>query len=421
MSIRTRKLKTGGRAYDVLMRRPDGSQFSRSFRTRRDAETWQAQQKADMSRRCWHDPTAAAVEFREYAEEWLRNRVNLRPRTVAVYRSQLRCHIIPAFGGRSLISITKRDVRSWHADLSRRKSPMVAAKSYRLLATIMNTAVDDDLLPGTPCRLRGAGSEGSAERPLMSIDEAYALADAIEPRFRAFILLAAFCGLRLGELLGLTRADVDLLHRKLSVTKQRQEVDGGIQITLPKTAAGVRSVGIPAAIVGDLEAHLATWAEHGPARSVLRRASRRRPPGLVLHGVGGGQEGHRAARRHPAPRPPPPRQHPGRPGPGHHEQRPHGPHGPPLIAGRPPLPPRQRSRRPGDLRRHRRRHPPEPTAGGHRVPHGLTPSTLGVLSKVDPGGLATRSVVDQSMPYCRGRPVDILERRAPGTIEMHKG
>ncbi|MCU1484391.1 MAG: putative prophage phiRv2 integrase [Actinomycetia bacterium] len=263
MSIRTRKLKTGGRAYDVLMRRPDGSQFARSFRTRRDAETWQAQQKADMSRRCWHDPTAGAVEFGEYAEEWLRNRVNLRPKTVAVYRSQLRCHIVPAFGGRSLISITKRDVRSWHADLSRRKTPMVAAKSYRLLATIMNTAVDDDLLPGTPCRLRGAGGEGSAERPLLSIDEAYALADAIEPRFRAFILLAAFCGLRLGELLGLTRADVDLLHRKLSVTKQRQEVDGGIQITLPKTAAGVRSVGIPAAIVGDLEAHLATWAEPG--------------------------------------------------------------------------------------------------------------------------------------------------------------
>jgi integrase len=128
---------------------------------------------------------------------------------------------------------------------------------------------------------RGAGAERTVERPLLTIGEAFALADAIEPRYRALILIAAFCGLRLGELLGLTRADVDLLHRRVSVTKQLQQVTGGgFEISAPKTAAGVRSITIPTAIIPDLERHLGTWADPDPAgafflgpRGGLRRAT----------------------------------------------------------------------------------------------------------------------------------------------------
>jgi integrase len=281
VAIRTRTLKNGRRAYDVVLRRPDGSQYSTTFHTRREAETWEAQQKADRSRHRWVDPSVGRIPFKEYAEEWLQNRPNLRPRTVELYRSQLRRHLVPAFGHRSLIDITKRDVRTWHAGLARSRSETTAAKCYRLLATIMNTAVDDELIPSSPCRIKGAATERAVERPLLSIDDVFALADAIEPRYRALILIAAFCGLRLGELLGLTRADVDLLHRRLSVTKQLQQVTGGgFDVSAPKTAAGVRSVAIPSAIVADLQRHLAMWDDPDPAgafflgpRGGLRRAT----------------------------------------------------------------------------------------------------------------------------------------------------
>ncbi len=66
-----------------------------------------------------------------------------------------------------------------------------------------------------------------------------------------------------GELLGLARSDVDLLHRKLAVTKQRQELKGGIDVSAPKTAAGIRSVAIPASILPDLEDHRARWTQPG--------------------------------------------------------------------------------------------------------------------------------------------------------------
>ena len=78
-----------------------------------------------------------------------------------------------------------------------------------------------------PCSIKGAGVEPSDERALPTIEQVYELAAAVQPQFRVLLLLAAFGGLRRGELLALTRRDVDLLNRTVSVRVQRQETKGG--------------------------------------------------------------------------------------------------------------------------------------------------------------------------------------------------
>ncbi|HET7654904.1 MAG TPA: tyrosine-type recombinase/integrase, partial [Acidimicrobiales bacterium] len=135
-------------------------------------------------------------------------------------------------------------------------SPLQAAKCYRLLMAMLNTAAEDDLLAKNRTRVRGAASETSDERPLIPVGQALALVEAIDPPYGALVLLAASCGLRLGELLGLTRGDLDFLHRRVIVTKQRQELSSGIEVRRPKTAAGVRDLAMPESIVPVLEAHL---------------------------------------------------------------------------------------------------------------------------------------------------------------------
>jgi integrase len=80
----------------------------------------------------------------------------------------------------------------------------------------MATAVDDGLVRRNPCRIRGASVEKSPERPLLTVSQVYALADAVDRRYRALILLACFCGLRWGELAGLQRADIDCDHRTVA-------------------------------------------------------------------------------------------------------------------------------------------------------------------------------------------------------------
>jgi integrase len=89
-------------------------------------------------------------------------------------------------------------------------SPVTAAKAYRLLKAILATAVEDGLIRRNPCRAKGAGTEHSPERPLLTIARVYELAEACGLRYRAMILLACFCDLRWRELVALSRQDIDL-------------------------------------------------------------------------------------------------------------------------------------------------------------------------------------------------------------------
>jgi integrase len=92
-----------------------------------------------------------------------------------------------------------------------------------------------------------------------TISDVYAIADAIEPRFRVLILTAAFSSLRQGELFGLRRRDVDLLHREVKVERQAQTLRGAAIMTPPKSRAGVRTVALPARLIPELEHHLSTY------------------------------------------------------------------------------------------------------------------------------------------------------------------
>ncbi|WP_328401050.1 site-specific integrase [Streptomyces sp. NBC_00390] len=91
------------------------------------------------------------------------------------------------------------------------------------------------------------------------------------------ILLAAFTGLRFGELVALQRHDIDIERRIVAVRRALAETrTDGILVKAPKSAAGVRTVAFPASLSADLAAHLDTYAE--PSRT-----------GLVFTGARGGQ------------------------------------------------------------------------------------------------------------------------------------
>jgi integrase len=90
------------------------------------------------------------------------------------------------------------------------------------------------------------------------------LADAIPPRFRALVLVAAYTGLRWGELAGLRVRRVDLLHHRITVAEQLLEVRGQLAVGPPKTGAGQRMVTLPTVAAEALAEHLGVNAEAGP-------------------------------------------------------------------------------------------------------------------------------------------------------------
>ena len=234
----------------------------RTFGLRGDAARWLSGIEADLARGGWVDPRAGHINLDRYSRQWLEYRTDLRPRTRELYASLLRLHVVPALGTVEIAEITPSMIRSWNAQLRGPNGPgrSTAARAYRPVRTILNTAVTDELLVKNPCPVKGAGAERSPERPIATVPEVQSLADAIGPRFRAAVLLASFCSLRKGEILGLRRGDVDLLHGTVSITRSIVSLaTGELHVGDPKTAAGRRTVAIPKVIVPSLDDHRATF------------------------------------------------------------------------------------------------------------------------------------------------------------------
>lgn len=117
-------------------------------------------------------------------------------RTREEYDSLWRLHLEPFLGERQLSHITTETVRRWRTRLLRDGRPEDrAAEAYSLLRAMMNTAVDDELIKRNPCRVKGAGQHRTPERPVATVPQVFALADAMPVRFRALILSATFTGL----------------------------------------------------------------------------------------------------------------------------------------------------------------------------------------------------------------------------------
>ncbi|MFN0282976.1 MAG: tyrosine-type recombinase/integrase [Kineosporiaceae bacterium] len=235
-----------------------------TFARRRDADEWLARTQAELLSGGWISPEAGAVKLSDYAERWVTERPGLRPRTTDLYRGLLGRHVLPTLGDRELSSITLPVVRQWRAErIAAGVGPVTVAKTYRLLKAVFNTAVDDDLIRRNPCRIPGAGTETSPERPTASVAQVFAIADAIEPRFRVLVLLATFTGIRWGEAMALRRRHLDVERAMVRVESTVSEVRGALVVGPPKTAAGVRSIAVPEALMPDVRAHLAKYAERG--------------------------------------------------------------------------------------------------------------------------------------------------------------
>lgn len=94
------------------------------------------------------------------------------------------------------------------------------------------------------------------------------LADAIAPRYRAWVLVAAYAGLRWSETVGLRRTDI--AGPRITVTGQLiRRADGRWHRDAPKTRAGRRTVTVDASIADELAAHLEAFTGPDPGDLVF--------------------------------------------------------------------------------------------------------------------------------------------------------
>jgi integrase len=235
-----------------------------TFETKAEALAWLSSVETDIRRGRWIDPDAGKVLFGKYVDDWMTQRYDIRPRTRELYRSLIKCHLKPTFERVPLTAITTASIRSWRAKIAAGQ-PTTAAKAYRLLRVVLMTATADGLILSNPCVIKGAGLERAPERKVPTLETLATIADALDVRYRALVYTAAFAGLRAGELSGLERRHVDLVHRIITVEQQAQVVVGrGRVLGPPKSDAGRRTVAIPIELSSLLDEHLSTYVDSDP-------------------------------------------------------------------------------------------------------------------------------------------------------------
>jgi len=225
-----------------------------------DSDKWTptAQRRAEEQER-------RALTVAAYSEQWLENS-SLRPLSLVDYRQSLRLRIIPTLGHLPIVDLDRATVRRWWHGLDVKEHPQACSKAYATLRSMMNTALSEEVIEANPCQhIKGAGKPSKRRRiePLTPA-QVQAVANAMPPRWRLGVLLGAWCALRSGEVRDLRRSDIDTTQGTVNISHAVIELTGQpARSTDPKTDAAVRLVGIPAAILPDVKAHLAEYAALG--------------------------------------------------------------------------------------------------------------------------------------------------------------
>jgi integrase len=142
---------------------------------------------------------------------------------------------------------------------------VLRAHSYALLRTILRTAEADDLIATNPARIRRAGTARRTVRiEPATLAELQAITEAMPPRLRLMVQLAAWCGLRYGELAELRRSDIGTGRGVVHVRRAVARVRGSYVVGEPKSAAGVRDVAIPPHLLPAVRDHLDGYTGRSP-------------------------------------------------------------------------------------------------------------------------------------------------------------
>lgn len=240
-------------SYQVVYRDPTRRQRVETFFTHADAKRRKAEIETDLHRGVWADPDAGKAKFEEVWFAYLdAKQVELRPSTFRLYESIGSTYVAGTFGERTIGDIRPADVRAWIAGLaSEGHSRSLIGTARLVMHQVCALALTDGLIPSNPVIGTKLPAPVRSEKRVLLPEEVEAIADAIDPRYRALVLVGGYCGLRLGEALGLRWKRVDVLARRLSVVEQ---LDRDGELADVKTRASRRTVPIPGFVADELAA-----------------------------------------------------------------------------------------------------------------------------------------------------------------------
>ena len=259
-------------AWVVRYKDAGGAHRSRQFDRKKEADAFRVKTEAELANGL-HIARGATITVAELADEYIRlaeqrhrdgrrmGHSYLQHITIFLNR-----HVVPALGARFLTELTWQEVDDWMQALLQKGLSAYSARrvlqtfrmamdhaerrGYVHFNVVRRVKQDYGHVQGETIR---TFTKDDVRRLLEAVEKPSSRAPRATAMIRAAIYLAAFCGLRRGEILGLTAASVDA---EAGVLRIRNSLNGFGEFKAPKTRSGIRDVPMPPIVA---EA-LAAWA-----------------------------------------------------------------------------------------------------------------------------------------------------------------
>lgn len=295
--------REGKRAWVVTYTDPQGKrvQATPPSGLKRDAEALRIKIMAEVTTGV-HIADRDALTVRELGDRYVRHIEDKRHdgRIGRTHYDQLKNgvdrSIIPHFGRWKVTDLTAVAIEEWYRKLVREDglSPTTARGRVHLLRSMEAFANRRGLMKARPAGEAAFDLRTIRAKPIRTLDadqvgKLLALVskaplygdDRQAATLACFVNLAAFCGLRFGEINGLTLSNVDLANQTVHV---RHNLTVHDELKCPKTPAGVRDIPLPAHLCRMLRAWHEAYDVPNERRLLFRIANGGQVSSANFHG-----------------------------------------------------------------------------------------------------------------------------------------
>lgn len=215
--------------------------------------------------------TTSGLTIKELADQWFNDHVdvNLEPTTRSSYHNLLETRTLPALGHlrpdeltplvlnrffNRLKAAPRKNTKKGSKESGKPLSDRSIRHHYDVLNYMLGWCLRMKLITHNP--MKDFPRPKAKRRPLniLSDDQAVALLRCLAKEeslsFRCGVLLALFCGMRLGEVGGLYLQDVNFQEGTVDIRRALKYASGhGNYLGNPKSDAGLRNITLPAAML----------------------------------------------------------------------------------------------------------------------------------------------------------------------------
>jgi len=215
----------------------------RGFKTKKEALEWERNYK--LSANANMDMTMGAfieIYFRDKAGE-------LKERSAKNKRYMIEAHVLPYFENKPMNSITPLDIIQWQNEIRAKGFSQTYLRMIQNQITALFTHASNIYnLANNPCkRVKRMGKADADKLEFWTKEEYDRFISGIEVGSRYYVIfeILFWTGCREGEMLALTKSDIDFTENRISISKTYYRTERKDVITTPKTEQSVRVIDIP--------------------------------------------------------------------------------------------------------------------------------------------------------------------------------